>query len=120
MELKLKKSNLFIISFLLISISLFVFNGCKKSEPAANSSSSNMSNMSHDMEDMENMPTEAVTAENGQTTCPVMKGNPINLDVFVEYQGKKVYFCCADCKDAFLKNPEKYVADLPQFNEQEN
>jgi YHS domain-containing protein len=50
-----------------------------------------------------------------QTTCPVMDGNPINKNVFVEYKGKKVYFCCADCKAAFEKDPEKYIAKLPQF-----
>lgn len=117
MELKIKKSYWLVISFLLISLSLILSNGCKKSEPAADSSSSNMSAMS---DEMENMPTEAVTADNGQKTCPVMKGNPIDTDIFVEYQGKKVYFCCDDCKAAFLKSPEKYVADLPQFKEQEN
>jgi YHS domain-containing protein len=42
-----------------------------------------------------------------QTTCPVM-GNPINKDIFVEYNGKKVYFCCEQCKAEFLKAPEKY------------
>jgi YHS domain-containing protein len=26
-----------------------------------------------------------------------------------EYQGKTYYFCCENCKDAFLKDPEKYV-----------
>jgi len=49
-----------------------------------------------------------------QTTCPIM-GNPINKDVFVEYKGQKVYFCCEDCKAKFNADPEKYVADLPQF-----
>ena len=49
-----------------------------------------------------------------QTICPVMKG-PINKELFVEYKGKKVYFCCADCKAQFEKDPEKYVKDLPQF-----
>jgi YHS domain-containing protein len=35
--------------------------------------------------------------------------------VFVEYKGKKVYFCCADCKAKFEADPEKYIAKLPQF-----
>ncbi len=50
-----------------------------------------------------------------QTTCPIMKGNPINKSVFTVYQGKKVYFCCPGCDTAFNKNPEKYVKALPQF-----
>ena len=55
---------------------------------------------------------QQVVAE--QTTCPVMKG-PIDKTIFVEYKGKKVYFCCADCKATFEKDTEKYVKDLPQF-----
>jgi Cu(I)/Ag(I) efflux system membrane fusion protein len=51
-----------------------------------------------------------------QILCPVM-GNPINKDVFVEYKGKKVYFCCDGCDDVFLKEPEKYLPKLPQFQE---
>jgi YHS domain-containing protein len=49
-----------------------------------------------------------------QKTCPVMEG-PINPEIFVEYQGKKVYFCCPSCKDEFQKAPEKYLSKLPQF-----
>jgi YHS domain-containing protein len=26
-----------------------------------------------------------------------------------EYKGKKFYFCAVGCKEAFAKNPEKYV-----------
>ena len=54
-----------------------------------------------------------------QTLCPVM-GNPINKDHFVEYQGKKVYFCCPGCDKEFLKNPEKYLPKLPQFQQKED
>jgi YHS domain-containing protein len=50
-----------------------------------------------------------------QTTCPVMDGNKINPDVFVEYKGIKVYFCCSSCKAKFEADPEKYTANLPQF-----
>ncbi len=49
-----------------------------------------------------------------QTTCPVM-GNPIDKSIFVEYQGKKVYFCCKGCPDIFKADPAKYIAKLPQF-----
>ncbi len=49
-----------------------------------------------------------------QTTCPVM-GGPIDKNIFVEYQGKKVYFCCKDCLALFNANPEKYISKLPQF-----
>ncbi len=51
-----------------------------------------------------------------QKICPVM-GGAINKDVFTMYKGKKVYFCCPGCKPEFEKNPEKYLAKLPQFKE---
>jgi YHS domain-containing protein len=62
------------------------------------------------------MSAQAGTIE--QTTCPVMAGNPIDKNVFVEYQGKKVYFCCPECKAKFQADPEKYLDKLPQFKEQ--
>lgn len=57
---------------------------------------------------------EAAVAAIEQTTCPVLAA-PIDKNVFTEYKGKKVYFCCADCKKAFELDPEKYVSKLPQF-----
>jgi YHS domain-containing protein len=66
-------------------------------------------------------PTVPTTAEPNkpmaaaeQTMCPVMDG-PIDKKLFTEYKGKKVYFCCAGCKEIFEKDPEKYIAKLPQF-----
>jgi YHS domain-containing protein len=49
-----------------------------------------------------------------QLLCPVM-GNPIDKQYKTEYKGKTVYFCCPACKPEFDKDPEKYVAKLPQF-----
>jgi len=57
---------------------------------------------------------EAAVAAIEQTTCPVLPA-PIDKNVFTEYKGKKVYFCCADCKKIFEMDPEKYVSKLPQF-----
>ena len=49
-----------------------------------------------------------------QTICPVAAGQ-INKEIFVEYQGQKVYFCCEACKTDFNADPAKYLANLPQF-----
>ena len=57
---------------------------------------------------------DAVAAE--QTVCPVLEGNPIDKQIFVDYQGKRVYFCCASCKTTFLNDAEKYLVRLPQFS----
>jgi len=59
-------------------------------------------------------PAQQATQVAEQTTCPVM-GGPINKAIFVEYKGKKVYFCCNGCPAAFQADPEKYVSKLPQF-----
>ena len=58
---------------------------------------------------------EVVSEVIEQKTCPVM-GGAINKKLYTEYKGKKVYFCCAGCKEQFEKEPEKYLAKLPQFN----
>jgi YHS domain-containing protein len=56
----------------------------------------------------------AVSAAVEQTMCPVMV-MAIDKNIFTEYQGKKVYFCCPGCKGKFEKEPEKYLDKLPQF-----
>ncbi len=84
-----------------------VFSGCGRQPIVEQQSDAN------DRAAADQPKVEAAAAE--QTTCPVMEGNPINKSLFVEYKGKKVYFCCAGCPEKFLANPEKYVAKLPQF-----
>ena len=104
-----------------LSVGLLVLNGCKKSEPAPTETSSNTM---QGMQGMQGMQEHAMTTEEAakaaaageQTICPIT-GNPIAKDVFVEYEGKKVYFCCPDCKAKFNAEPEKYIAKLPQFNQ---
>lgn len=49
-----------------------------------------------------------------QTKCPV-SGKDIDPANSVEYKGEKVYFCCPNCPAGFEKDPEKFVAKLPQF-----
>ena len=46
-----------------------------------------------------------------QTKCPVL-GNKIDGKVFADYQGKRIYFCCAACIDEFKKDPEKYLKKM--------
>jgi YHS domain-containing protein len=47
-----------------------------------------------------------------QKTCPVM-GGKIDKNIYVDYKGRRVYFCCASCKEVFAKDPEKYLQRLP-------
>ncbi|MGP8051048.1 MAG: YHS domain-containing protein [Desulfobaccales bacterium] len=46
-----------------------------------------------------------------QTVCPVLGGN-IDKKVFTDYQGKRIYFCCAGCPAEFKKDPEKYLKKM--------
>lgn len=47
--------------------------------------------------------------------CPVLRGNKVDPNVYVDYKGKRVYFCCTDCQATFLADPEPYLQYLPQF-----
>jgi YHS domain-containing protein len=55
--------------------------------------------------------TSAYAAE--QTKCPVM-GYTINKEIYADYEGKRVYFCCGSCISEFKKNPEKYIKKLEE------
>ena len=48
-------------------------------------------------------PSETEAKAGPQATCPMM-GTPIDKKVFVDYNGKRVYFCCDEC-------PAKFEAD---------
>jgi len=48
-----------------------------------------------------------------QKICPVM-GDPINKNIFVDYKGRRVYFCCNMCPEMFKKDPEKYLKILDE------
>ena len=50
-----------------------------------------------------------------QTTCPVM-GGKINKQIYVDYQGQRIYLCCEGCKETFKKDPEKYMKKLAESN----
>ena len=46
-----------------------------------------------------------------QTLCPIM-GGPIDKTAYVDYEGKRVYFCCTGCKSEFLKDPKKHIQKM--------
>ena len=46
-----------------------------------------------------------------QTVCPIT-GGKINKNVHHDFNGKRVYFCCAGCIDKFAKAPEKYIKKM--------
>ena len=48
-----------------------------------------------------------------QTVCPVLGGN-VDKKVFIDYQGKRIYFCCSGCEAEFRKDPEKYLKKIEE------
>jgi YHS domain-containing protein len=97
----MKMKGLMLLAAAMLTMAV-VLVGCKKKEqPTAPPAEPNA--------------TASAVTEIEQTMCPIMDGNKINPNVFVEYKGKKVYFCCNDCKAKFEAEPEKYLAKLPQF-----
>jgi len=43
--------------------------------------------------------------------CPVMGGDA-KADVYTDYEGLRIHFCCPGCDKTFLKSPKKYLAKL--------
>jgi YHS domain-containing protein len=50
--------------------------------------------------------------ESINTICPVSgdEVGELGKPVYVEYKGKKIGFCCKDCRKDFEKDPEKFAA----------
>jgi uncharacterized membrane protein len=46
--------------------------------------------------------------------CPVMEGTPVSEDLYLDYRGVRVHFCCESCVTDFRNDPEKYVPLLPE------
>lgn len=50
-------------------------------------------------------------AKKAQTKCPVMGGD-IDPNIYTEYRGRRVYFCCRQCVGEFAKNPGRFASKL--------
>jgi YHS domain-containing protein len=58
---------------------------------------------------------EAATAPTPvtQKLCPVT-GDPIDPKIHVDYNRRRIYFCCEMCPPIFRKDPEKYLKKLDE------
>lgn len=55
----------------------------------------------------------AFAAGQPQTTCPVMKGNPVTAaSPYVDADGYRIYVCCGGCAKAVKADPAKYIAEM--------
>ena len=46
-----------------------------------------------------------------QKVCPIRQ-EPIDKSVSLDFQGQRIYFCCAGCDTDFLESPEKYFSEM--------
>jgi YHS domain-containing protein len=121
-EMKVKRKHLVTV-WLFVGVLLLgmtAMQGCETSEPGG---SGVLTEARREIDEQRHKamvmsePEKELGQPAGQTTCPIM-GMAIDKNVYTEYKGKKVYFCCAGCETPFLENPEKYLSKLPQFNNQ--
>jgi YHS domain-containing protein len=107
------------IAVMVVAFGTLTLSGCKESEPEPESAAVEIEKAFKDagvkLDEEAKAVLDAAKAKVEQTVCPIMDGNKINKNIFTEYKGQKVYFCCAMCIDKFKKEPEKYLTKLPQF-----
>jgi Cu(I)/Ag(I) efflux system membrane fusion protein len=46
-----------------------------------------------------------------QTLCPIM-GGAVNKEVFTDYNGMRIYFCCGGCDTEFMKTPDLFIEKM--------
>lgn len=63
---------------------------------------------------------QGVLFENIQTACPVSGEKLKDKDVFTDYMGRRVYFCCEKCIDEFGKDPKLILSRLDTPSKMEN
>ncbi len=57
-----------------------------------------------------------VLFENVQTTCPVSGKELDKKEIYTDYEGRRIYFCCEGCVATFNKDPQKFLSamDAPE------
>ena len=89
------------LSIVVLILGSLIASGCKKRDEAQNAPAPTA----------KKAPATPTAAIKAQTTCPI-EGTKIDKSVYADYQGKRVYFCCTDCKAKFNAEPAKYVKQL--------
>lgn len=60
---------------------------------------------------------DGIIFENIQISCPVSGKDLTKKEVFTDYKGRRVYFCCENCISKFEKEPQKYLNKLEETKE---
>ena len=91
----MKKLSILLVFVLSLMV---VFSACKKSDHPSNSP------------DLEKARME-LAKKTDQKICPLM-GEKINPEIYVDHNGKRIYFCCKGCINKFKADPVKYMKKL--------
>ena len=64
---------------------------------------------------------DGVMFENIQTTCPISGEALEDKSVYVDYEGRRIAFCCEKCVATFNKDPQKVLSkmDVPKDTEKD-
>lgn len=57
-------------------------------------------------------PAQTTDPPAGNAMCPVITDEPIDPEIYSEYQERRVYFCCQKCKRQFDRDPEPFMVNL--------
>ena len=57
---------------------------------------------------------QGILFENIQTTCPVSGEELKDKSVHIDFEGRRVAFCCEKCIGDFNKDPQKYLKKLDE------
>jgi uncharacterized membrane protein/YHS domain-containing protein len=45
--------------------------------------------------------------------CPVTTDEKAEADIWLDFEGRRIYFCCKGCRKDFLANPGEFLGNLP-------
>ena len=53
------------------------------------------------------------------TQCPVTTDEKAEPDIWLDYEDKRIYFCCKSCRKDFIDDPQIYLANIPKVSSSE-
>ncbi len=63
---------------------------------------------------------DGVLFENIQTNCPVSGEKLEDKSVYVDYEGRRIAFCCKKCRGTFNQDPQKYLSKMNPTDEKKD
>lgn len=61
---------------------------------------------------------DGILFENIQTTCPVSGETLEDKDLYTDFEGRRIYFCCKKCEKSFASDPHKYLNKMDENSDE--